>query len=718
MSFSGKEEFVHCGDMDLVDFGVDEEFRSCLGEDEDWQDAEESLSEGQEGGNEEVLLNISEGCKEEGNIFALRISEAIEEDADLSLRISMERGEDVEESIIFSDDLGEIVSECSLGLIEGIDQEVAPECPFTLFNVHDEDAFNCSLRLLEGSEELISLCSLKLSEDHADDGSDLSVRLSEVEGEAVMNCTLRLCEGEEDDVSESSLRLCEGHEEDESECSLRFSEDDEVISQCSLIFSDDHENDILECSVRLLENLDKDDDKFLVRVFSKGVSVSANSNSCTRISGIGVVLEKPQCVPFLQVQKKLDFFVEELITEHLALMYGLLEALQNDCRKVLAFTDSEKVYFMITRSDTVEDQLLIALRERIQELADKFESFVLRLVPSYELKRSLQLAQEATGTLSQLIECYTCGKDKHQSKMIELDCSHNLCFDCMSSYVERKVQNSQIPVKCPHDRCTYYFSTTVCRSFLPSTSIESLEGVLTETEARNLWRFYCPFPDCSILLHTHNCSPYIQTASIQSNIYCIECSNCCRLVCTRCQVPWHSSMRCEEYQNLTLGEQNAEVTTLHHLPQISSWRHCQQCRRMIELAEGCYHVTCLCGHEFCFSCGAEYRYGTQSCQCEILDENAESSPVPSEHETDLWRWDCFNLLPGSIDGYTEQEKTQLALIQRFLAGGISLDNHNPYQSPPRSTDSYLDTIKDLNQLPWLESFISVIGDSYQEDHIY
>jgi hypothetical protein len=42
----------------------------------------------------------------------------------------------------------------------------------------------------------------------------------------------------------------------------------------------------------------------------------------------------------------------------------------------------------------------------------------------------------------------------------------------------------------------------------------------------------------------------------------------------------------------------------------------------------------------------------------------------------------------AVEGYSEQERAQLALIQRFLAGGFSLGD-NPCQSPPRCADSLL-----------------------------
>lgn len=127
-----------------------------------------------------------------------------------------------------------------------------------------------------------------------------------------------------------------------------------------------------------------------------------------------------------------------------------------------------------------------------------------------------------------------------------------------------------------------------------------------------------------------------------------------------------------------------------------------------------------CRHEFCYSCGAEYRNGQQTCQCAFWDEdnnNTEDLVTQSMQESEQWAWETFNSLPMIMDAYSDQERSQLALIQRFLAGGFSLSDHPPYQSPPRCTDSYVDAMKDLHQLPWLERFVSVISDNYYEEYI-
>jgi hypothetical protein len=59
-------------------------------------------------------------------------------------------------------------------------------------------------------------------------------------------------------------------------------------------------------------------------------------------------------------------------------------------------------------------------------------------------------------------------------------------------------------------------------------------------------------------------------------------------------------------------------------------------------------------------------------------------------------------MPTAVEGYSEQESAQLALIQR---------------SPPRCADSYIVDTMYLHELPWLERFVSVISDTYNHDYI-
>ncbi|XP_074572002.1 E3 ubiquitin-protein ligase RSL1-like [Curcuma longa] len=461
----------------------------------------------------------------------------------------------------------------------------------------------------------------------------------------------------------------------------------------------------------------KDDlDEFSLRMFFKGVSTSDAQGKGSKASGIGVVMERSAGVSLIKVQKKLDFYVEDLVAEHLALMDGILAAIQNGTKKLYAFTDSEELYYQIAETEILGHQLLIALGHRILELVEKLEDFDIQLVSGYELERPLRLAREAIGDWSADI-CPLCCEEKESSKMLKLNCSHKICPDCMIMYAVHELRCSKIPIKCPQVKCRHLISTTECKSFLPSDRYGLLERAMKDVQ--NLDTFLCPFRNCSGVLTLGHCLSSRASSSTQSDINRIQCLECHRDVCISCHVPWHSLMTCEDYQNLSASERDTRDISSNDLAEDPRHRRCQQCGQMIQHTNEGYHMTCWCGHVFCYMCGAEYRNGIQTCHCAFWGgSNPETSATPSTDGSQLWTWESFDSLPALTDEYSEQERAQLALVQRFLSGGIDLsDLHHSPQSPPRCSDSYMDTVKDLHQLPWLERFVSVISDSYHEDFV-
>lgn len=133
----------------------------------------------------------------------------------------------------------------------------------------------------------------------------------------------------DDEVSVNLLR-----EEDEEEF-RSCCEDDEVWKETEEPVKVDPKDDL---------------DEFSVKMFFKGMSIAGYGDSGFGLSGIGVVMERSTNVPAIQVQKRLDFYVEEPVADYLALMDGLMEAVQNKVRRVYAFTDSELLYDQVSPS--------------------------------------------------------------------------------------------------------------------------------------------------------------------------------------------------------------------------------------------------------------------------------------------------------------------------------------------------------------------------------
>lgn len=137
------------------------------------------------------------------------------------------------------------------------------------------------------------------------------------------------------------LKIEDEEDEFQSCCGDETALEEKEESSCS---KDKNE---LEEKEELVEESIKDFlDGFSVKMFFKGVSIDVPGDS--GLSGIGVFMERSAEFPAIQVQKKLDFCVEESVADYLALMDGLSEALQNDIRRVQAFTDSETLFNQVT----------------------------------------------------------------------------------------------------------------------------------------------------------------------------------------------------------------------------------------------------------------------------------------------------------------------------------------------------------------------------------
>ena len=55
--------------------------------------------------------------------------------------------------------------------------------------------------------------------------------------------------------------------------------------------------------------------------------------------------------------------------------------------------------------------------------------------------------------------------------------------------------------------------------------------------------------------------------------------------------------------------QDWESTAVLEMGEKSGWRRCYKCRSLVELTQGCTHMTCRCKAQFCYICGAVWDSG-------------------------------------------------------------------------------------------------------------
>jgi len=120
-------------------------------------------------------------------------------------------------------------------------------------------------------------------------------------------------------------------------------------------------------------------EKEFYSLYFKGVSEMRPWESKLGLSAtaIGVIIRQPAGESLFEMQKKLGYYVDEIVAEHLALIEGLMAALEQGVTRIHAFTGSEVLYNQVARGRSLENQLLWAVRERVLDYVRRLDDFML-----------------------------------------------------------------------------------------------------------------------------------------------------------------------------------------------------------------------------------------------------------------------------------------------------------------------------------------------------
>ena len=125
-----------------------------------------------------------------------------------------------------------------------------------------------------------------------------------------------------------------------------------------------------------------------------------------------------------------------------------------------------------------------------------------------------------------------------------------------------------------------------------------------------------------------------------------KCKHCGTKVCPTCNNKAHTSRDCPK---------DPATKQFIETAKLKGWQRCYSCSAMVELKEGCNHMTCRCTAEFCMVCGLKWK----SCDCPWFNyENVDQllgNPVRYQQE---------------IDRRRDQEHRDEALARRMQALGV------------------------------------------------
>ncbi|KAJ8584532.1 hypothetical protein M405DRAFT_746837 [Rhizopogon salebrosus TDB-379] len=211
---------------------------------------------------------------------------------------------------------------------------------------------------------------------------------------------------------------------------------------------------------------------------------------------------------------------------------------------------------------------------------------------SYAVSTSEAAPTSHTVSTSHNFSCAICMDEQPVDNIVELDCNHPICRDCVRGHICSKIEEHRFPVFCP-----------VCmmeKNDQPGVVSESLVQIIGVDE-----RQYAIWQDMelnqhSVLIHCRGCQRSVLVDKEEheiSEVLMCPLPDCMHVWCKACQQPITS----DESPHSCDG-----TTELEDLMKQQGWKYCPNCKTPVERNGGCRHMNCIapsCNTHFCYACG-------------------------------------------------------------------------------------------------------------------
>ena len=202
--------------------------------------------------------------------------------------------------------------------------------------------------------------------------------------------------------------------------------------------------------------------------------------------------------------------------------------------------------------------------------------------------------QEAS---KQIKKCEICLEDfsllDYTNYFLNCNCVfHNKCFDEM---VKSAINNNSLPVKCPN--C----GTPIHPNFIEDSIRNANPQLIEKYDKFSMNNFIqnnndnyssCPTPGCEYLFF------------FNPGEFNFLCPLCNKHYCLNCRDEWHVNLTCQQYRDCRDEKKLDEE--FFKFVKGAKFKMCPKCKYWVEKNQGCDHMRCRCGADFCYLCGKLY----------------------------------------------------------------------------------------------------------------
>lgn len=193
-------------------------------------------------------------------------------------------------------------------------------------------------------------------------------------------------------------------------------------------------------------------------------------------------------------------------------------------------------------------------------------------------------------------ECLVCFDTMKLRK--RLCCDFAVCDECMEKYLMYEVERGVVKIECINGTCDSYVHRDEILGRLPLTMKEKYYRFLVDANQDPNIK---TCPRCS---HVYN---RIEKGVLENHGkygIMVECPDCKLGWCFECQAPWHTNVKCKDFQR---GDDLLKLWAKEQHFGHQNAQKCPRCKIFIERKGGCDHMVCTkCNTSFCYRCGDRF----------------------------------------------------------------------------------------------------------------
>ena len=179
--------------------------------------------------------------------------------------------------------------------------------------------------------------------------------------------------------------------------------------------------------------------------------------------------------------------------------------------------------------------------------------------------------------------CEICQECCNEINMIcDEKCNNCCCRQCFIQHLAVRIDEGDHPLACLF--CKRHFDDSEITQYLDDFQSSTLQkNLINRIFAGIPNSFHCPMPDCQ----------YFAEVVPPNTLF--NCPLCDVDFCTACHSKWHQG-QCE---NKVLAVDD----------KVTCQQRCPKCTHGVEKRDGCNHIRCRCGTNFCYLCNVIFDTG-------------------------------------------------------------------------------------------------------------